>query len=243
MDRKRWERMQELFHHASEMPPSEQREYLESAGDLDAPMVAEILSMLEEDARNASFIDKDLPNSVDLAEDHLISHFEEAFGPYRLIRSLGEGGMGIVYLARREDIGSVVAIKLLRDGLLSPDRRNRFLAEQKTLAQLEHPLIARIHDADTLEDGTPWFAMEYVDGMPITDYCREHDLSIEERLRLFRSVCEAVQYAHSQAIIHRDLKPSNILVKVGRHPKAAGLRNREAACRAPRYQSSIHSRG
>jgi len=169
--------------------------------------------MLEQDAKGRSLLDGGLPPVAHSLLQPVDLHAENALGPYRIVRPLGEGGMGIVYLAEREDIGSLVAIKLLRDGLLSPDRRQRFASEQKTLARLEHPLIAQIHDAGTLDDGTPWFVMEYVDGKPITEYCREHGCSIDERLRLFRSVCEALQYAHRQAIIHRDLKPSNILVK------------------------------
>jgi serine/threonine-protein kinase len=137
----------------------------------------------------------------------------ERFGPYRVERVLGEGGMGVVYLAERPDLGSRVAIKILRDAWLSPARRDRFSAEQRMLAQLNHPFIARLYDADSLPDGTPWFAMEWVRGIPITEYCRRHGTSIEGRLELFRAVCEAVQYAHGQAVIHRDLKPSNILVK------------------------------
>src|SRR2546427_1165150 len=121
--------------------------------------------------------------------------------------------MGVVYLAEREDLGSIAAIKILRDAWLSPDRRERFASEQRTLAQLNHPAIARLYDADTLADGTPWFVMEYVEGVTLTEYCRAHQCSIEVRLQLFRLVCEAVQYAHQRAVIHRDLKPSNILVK------------------------------
>jgi serine/threonine protein kinase/tetratricopeptide (TPR) repeat protein len=134
------------------------------------------------------------------------------FGPYRIVKLLGEGGMGIVYLASREDFGGLFAIKFLRDGLLSPARQRRFIREQRTLARLVHPLIAQIHDANTLDDGTLWFAMEFVEGKPLTTYCREIDCSIDEQLRLFRAGCEAVQYAHRQAILHCDLKPSNILV-------------------------------
>ncbi len=155
-------------------------------------------------------------------------HPPKELGPYRLLRLLGEGGMGVVYLAERADIGSQVAIKILRDAWLSPARRERFASEQSTLAQLNHPSIARIFDADTLPDGTPWFVMEYVEGVPISAYCREHDSSIEDRLRLFRSVCEAVQYAHGHAIIHRDLKPSNILVKSDGQRQFARLRHRQA---------------
>ena len=232
MDSARWERIQGIFHHISDMPPSQQREYLQMECGGDEALMAELLAMLEEDARGASLLEGDLPHAVqNLFEKPSTPPPEYDFGPYRIIRPLGEGGMGIVYLASREDIGSLVAIKLLREGLLSPDRRQRFAREQKTLARLEHPLIAQIHDADTLEDGTPWFAMEYVEGKPITHYCRERACSVDERLRLFRSVCEAVQYAHRQAIIHRDLKPSNHSGKDRRNREAAGFRHRQAVAR------------
>ncbi|HXM44467.1 MAG TPA: serine/threonine-protein kinase, partial [Bryobacteraceae bacterium] len=215
MDSARWERIQEIFHRASDIPPAEQPEFLRTACAGDQALMAELLAMLEEDARGAPALDEELPHAVrNLLEKPRAAAAEGEFGPYRIIRHLGEGGMGVVYLATREDIGSLVAIKLLRDGLLSPERRRRFASEQKTLARLDHPLIAQIHDADTLDDGTPWFAMEYVEGQPITDDCRARACSIDERLRLFRSVCEAVQYAHRQTIVHRDLKPSNILVKL-----------------------------
>ena len=93
-------------------------------------------------------------------------------GPYRVLRLLGEGGMGVVYLVEREDVGGRAALKLLRDAWISPSRPARFLTEQRTLAQLDHPGIAQLHDAGTLTDGTPWFAMEYVEGVALTEYCR-----------------------------------------------------------------------
>jgi serine/threonine protein kinase len=105
------------------------------------------------------------------------------------------------------------ALKVLRDAWLSPARRRRFEAEQRTLASLNHPSIARLYDAGALADGTPWFVMEYVDGVPLNRYCRRNGLNVAERLKLFREVCEAVRHAHEHSIIHRDLKPSNILVK------------------------------
>jgi len=120
--------------------------------------------------------------------------------------------MGIVYMAERSDIGGRAAVKILRDAWLSPARRMRFAAEQRTLASLNHDSIARLYDAGTMADGTPWFVMEYVDGMPLTEYCALHNSPIRERLHLFRAVCDAVSHAHGHAIIHRDLKPSNILV-------------------------------
>ena len=146
--------------------------------------------------------------------------------------------MGVVYLAEREDLGNEVAIKILRDAWVSPARRERFRAEQRTLAQLNHPSIARLYDADTSPDGTPFFVMEYVEGVPLTDYCRRKNCSIPERLRLFRDVCEAVLYAHQHAVIHRDLKPSNILVKERRKHSAAGFRHRQASGKSGRVGGS-----
>jgi serine/threonine-protein kinase len=213
MDEPRWDRIQEIFHQLADLPAAQRAASLQAACAGDEALLAQLQSMLDSDAGGRSLLDGGLPGVATTLLDREASLPAENLGPYRMLRSLGEGGMGVVYLAEREDIGSLVAIKLLRDGLLSPERRLRFASEQKTLAQLQHPLIAQIHDAGTLDDGTPWFVMEYVDGKPITEYCRERGSSLDERLRLFRSVCEAVQYAHRQTIIHRDLKPSNILVK------------------------------
>jgi serine/threonine protein kinase/tetratricopeptide (TPR) repeat protein len=213
MDGARWERIQSIFHQVSDAAPTEQRDLLRSLCGDDDDLMAELVAMLEEDARPLALLEGDMPRAMqDLLQGQPASPAVFDFGPYRRVRLLGEGGTGAVYLAERADIGGFVAIKLLRDGLLSPARRRRFAREQRMLGRLVHPLIAQIHDADTLDDGTPWFAMEFVEGKPLTDYCRDRGCSIAERLRLFRSVCEAVQYAHRQAIIHRDLKPSNILV-------------------------------
>jgi len=134
-------------------------------------------------------------------------------GRFAIEAVAGSGGMGTVFRARDRASGDLVAIKVLRDAWLSPARRERFASEQRTLAQLNHPSIARLYDAAVLPDGTPYFVMEYVEGVPLTTYCRENGCPVEQRLQLFRSVCEAAQYAHSHAIIHRDLKPSNIFVK------------------------------
>ena len=170
--------------------------------------------MLDEDSRGDSLLDRDVSHLAKAMLDTTAAPVKpvDSFGPYRLGEMLGEGGMGVVYLAERADLGSKAAIKILRDAWLSPARRERFAAEQRTLAQLNHPSIARLYDADTLSDGTPWFVMEYVEGLPLTAYCDTHTSTIAERLGLFRNVCEAVQHAHRHAIIHRDLKPSNILV-------------------------------
>src|SRR5690606_13069066 len=135
-------------------------------------------------------------------------------GPYRLERLLGEGGMGQVWLAARADglYQRRVALKLLRPGLADPNLRLRFTRERQILARLAHPHIARLLDAGISGDGQPYLALEYVDGEPITDWCRGRVLPLEMRLRLFVQVCDAVSHAHANLIVHRDLKPSNILV-------------------------------
>jgi len=206
----RWRLIQDLFHAAADLPASEQHAFLESRTEGDPTLVAEVEALLVEDRTPGSFLDRSLPEVA----NHLLGPDSPGrVGPYRVLRLLGEGGMGVVYLVEREDVGGRAALKLLRDGWVSPSRRARFLTEQRTLAQLDHPAIAQLHDAGALPDGTPWFAMEYVEGVPLTEYCRARSCSLAERLRLFRAVCEAVQHAHRHAVIHRDLKPSNILVK------------------------------
>ncbi|HSB53099.1 MAG TPA: tetratricopeptide repeat protein [Gemmatimonadales bacterium] len=212
MDAARWERIQSLFHAAADLAPEAQQALLQAEAGDDPELIAEVRALLREDAKEHPLLDQDRAR---LAGGMLASDTQlptTRFGPYRVTRLLGEGGMGVVYLGQRDDLGSVAAIKILRDAWLSPARRERFESEQRTLAQLNHPSIARLYDADALPDGTPWIAMEYVDGVAITDWCDQRNATVQERLRLFHTVCEAVQHAHRHAIIHRDLKPSNILV-------------------------------
>src|SRR5580698_432638 len=211
MDGSRWTQIQELFHAAADLPSADRIAFLKSSCGADPQLMADVLAMLEEDARGSSLLE----GGVALVADQVLDLKSQPsdFGRYRIKRPLGEGGMGVVYLAERDDLGNLVAIKILRDAWLSPARRERFASEQRTLAQLNHPSIARLYDAGTLPDGTPWFVMEYVEGLPLTEFCRRAGNSIKDRLRLFREVCEAVQHAHQHAVIHRDLKPSNILVR------------------------------
>lgn len=144
---------------------------------------------------------------------------DERIGPYKLLSVLGEGGMGIVYLAEQErPVKRRVALKVIKPGMDSKRMLARFEAEQQALALLDHPNIARVFDAGTTETGRSYFVMEYVKGVPITEHCDRHRLSIEERLDLFLQICQAVQYAHQKGIIHRDIKPSNLLVSLeGEH--------------------------
>ncbi len=134
-------------------------------------------------------------------------------GPYKLLRILGEGGMGIVYLAEQiKPVRRRVALKIIKPGMDSKQVIARFEAERQALALLDHPNVAHVYDAGTTEAGRPYFAMEYVQGIPITEHCDHQKLTIEERLKLFVQVCEAIQHAHQKGIIHRDIKPSNIQV-------------------------------
>jgi len=213
MEGQRWDRVEELFHQAADLPRPDQQAFLEAACGGDESIRAEVAAMLEEDSRSASLLDRDLGHVADaLLGAGTVLPWKE-IGKYRILRPLGEGGMGVVYLAEREDLGNQVAIKILRDSWFSTARRERFAREQKTLAALNHPSIARLYDADTSADGTPWFVMEYVDGLPLVEYCERNHCSLETRLKLFRGICDAVEYAHQNGIIHRDLKPSNILVR------------------------------
>lgn len=220
MDSERWEKIQAIFHRAVRLPLDQRKSFIDAEAGLDAQLAAEVMIMLEADDHGASLLDRGLTEIARQIIDGGLdpSSFRE-FGPYRIKKMLGEGGMGVVWLAEREDTRNQVAIKFLPHAALSPVRRENFAREIRTLARLKHPFIARFYDAGTLDDGTPWFAMEFVEGGPFSDYLKEHPLSLEERLKLFRSICDAVQYAHGQEIIHRDLKPSNILMELDGTPR------------------------
>ncbi len=137
----------------------------------------------------------------------------QRIGPYRLIRSIGEGGMGAVFLAHQDHpVSRTVAIKVIRSPFSRAEDRLRFQAEQQAMARLQHPNVAQMFEAGTTEEGYPYFVMEWLDGEALVDYCEQKSLSIEKRLELFISVCDGVQHAHQKSLVHRDLKPSNILV-------------------------------
>jgi len=211
----RWTRVQQAFHEAADLPEAERSAYLARVATDDLAFAEDVRAMIEADARADSPLDRGVAGAARDVLDDGSAYLPPAgaFGPYRLLRPVGEGGSAVVYLAERDDLGTTAAVKLLRHAWLSPMRRERFTSEQRTLARLDHPGIARLFDASTLDDGTPWIAMEYVEGAPLTEYCRANASSLGERLRLFRDICEAVQHAHGHLVIHRDLKPSNILVR------------------------------
>ena len=203
----------DIFSDTITRSPDEQRRLLEELRSADPAMHGAVVSLLDADTRPEPEINAQLPRIA----DDLLGEAEDPYlgtmiGPYHVQSVLGTGGMGRVYLAVHQNYQGFVALKILSDSF-SPERRNRFELEKAHLAKFRHPAIAQMYYADTLPSGTAYFAMEYVEGKPITTYCKEARTSLPERLRLFLQVCGAVQAAHGQGIIHRDLKPSNILVR------------------------------
>ena len=148
-----------------------------------------------------------------LALDRVPQLVGATIGSYRLMEKIGEGGFGLVFVAEQQQpVKRKVALKLIKPGMDSREVIARFEAERQALAMMDHPNIARVFDAGATESGHPYFVMELVRGIPITDYCDQHRLTLRERLDLFVTVCQAIQHAHQKGIIHRDIKPSNVLV-------------------------------
>jgi serine/threonine-protein kinase len=218
MDAARWTQIQTLFEAALERKPAERAAFLQTACADDPDLLAEVRSLLAADADAHPMLDSLALDAIALPSDLLpagiLPSKGERVGPYRIVEPLGQGGMGAVFLAERADgqFEQQVALKLIRGGAASEQIVRRFQSERQILARLQHPHIARLLDGGLTEDGQPYFAMEYVDGVPLDQYCAARDCSVAERLRLIQTVCEAVQYAHRRLIVHRDLKPSNILV-------------------------------
>ncbi len=220
----RWARVEELFDAAAELPESERDAYLQRACQGDPELRAYIKSLLKTDLAQVTVIEDAIRGALGKAMDGLGERDHgagERVGPYRIERTIGAGGMGVVYLAERDDrqFEQQVAIKLVRQRLLDPEVEHRLVAERQILADLDHPNIARLFDGGTMPDGTPYLVMEYIDGVPIDDYCDQNCLDIAARLRLFRTVCTAIHYAHQNLVVHRDIKPSNILVTPEGLPK------------------------
>ncbi|HUF10512.1 MAG TPA: serine/threonine-protein kinase [Rhodothermales bacterium] len=208
-----WDRIEALFDAAMEQPDAHRADWVVASCD-DPEIRKEVLDLIDADARAGQFLETPAGlYAADLIRSEEIDQVGR-LGPYRIVREVGRGGMGAVYLAERVDgqFDHQVAVKMLRPHVANDSLARRFLAERQILAGLHHPNIARLLDGGVSESGTPYFVMDFIDGIPIDTYCDENALSIDERLRLFLTVCEAVSYAHHQLIVHRDLKPSNILV-------------------------------
>ncbi|HUF11128.1 MAG TPA: serine/threonine-protein kinase, partial [Rhodothermales bacterium] len=220
----RWQKLTDLFEAALAMPESAREAWLrEACADLD--LRREVIEMLEAHEEDSCILDQPAQTyAADLIRDGISLERETQLGfvgSYRLLELIGSGGMGNVYLGERADgqFKQRVAIKVLRSALSAGHLERRFLAERQILASLDHPSVARILDGGVTESGAPYFVMEYVEGVPITTYCTEHDLPTRRRLELFLDVCTAVTNAHRHLVVHRDLKPSNILVSPEGHVK------------------------
>lgn len=251
----RFRRVAELFEQAVDLPREEREDLL---GGVDADIASEVRRLLEEDQAGETSVDLESSIADTLGE---VSIERRDLGPYRLLRKLGEGGMGVVYEALQEaPVRRRVAIKLVRGGLSSARILKRFKAELGTLARMNHPAVAQVFDAGTAPDGCPFLVMELVEGEPITTFCDNERLTTRERIRLFRQVCEAVQHAHQKGILHRDLKPSNVLVsspagqprvkvidfgiaKLTDDGAAPGLTRRGEIVGTPEYMSPEQTRG
>ena len=224
MDPQSWQRVKEIFLDAVEREPAVRAGFLREACAGDAGLLAEVQSLLSADEGAGDFIDDPAFASADAAwpeADSSPAAVGQRVGAYEVVRELGRGGMGAVYLAERADsqFDKQVAIKIVKRGMDTEFVLRRFSRERQVLAGLDHPNIAKLLDGGATEDGLPYFVMEYVEGEPVTDYCDRHRLSVTGRLKLFRDVCSAVQYAHQNLVVHRDLKPSNILVTAEGTPK------------------------
>jgi serine/threonine-protein kinase len=212
-----WRRIEAVLDQALELPSDARRAFARQACADDPALLADVEELLAADEQATGVLDESADESIALlldAENDTASRIGERIGPYRIIAEIARGGMGAVYLAERADgqFDQRVALKLVRRGMDSEEVHRRFMMERQILARLDHPNIARLLDGGRTADGQPWFAMEYVEGAPITDWCDRETLDLEARLALVEQVCDAVSYAHRNLVVHRDLKPSNILV-------------------------------
>lgn len=214
MNAERWEEIKRIFNAALELEEADRSAFLDAECAENPSLRAEIVELLRAESGGRSlriehrFVTRE--STMEAAPESILG---KRIGNYRIKRLLGQGGMGSVYLAEREDdFTQRVALKVIRPGISSPDIVARFRMERQILAHLQHPGIARLIDGGMTDAGQPYLVMEFVEGTPITTFCDANRYPIRERMRLFQAVCTTVQFAHSNLVVHRDLKPSNILV-------------------------------
>lgn len=221
LENEKWQKAKEIFQTAMNLPSAERQAFIENATN-DDRIKAEVKTLLEAHEEAGDFINESAFSVADFVDKSpKKSLVGKEIGAYKILKEIGHGGMGAVYLAERADteFTKQVAVKLIKRGLDSDEIIKRFRNERQILANLEHPNIARLLDGGTTEDGSPFLVMEFIEGEPLTRFCDEKDLTLNERLELFIQICSAVQYAHRNLIVHRDLKPSNILVAEDGTPK------------------------
>jgi tetratricopeptide (TPR) repeat protein len=223
MNPARWQAIGELFDEAIALPAGERTTWIEQMAGADLELRAEVVSLLEShNAADGDFVQQEIRDAVVLF--HGLSGkplLDTKVGAYRLVRELGSGGMGIVFLAERDDdqYMAQVAVKLIRPGMDTEFIVSRFRRERQTLARLVHPNIARLLDGGTTENGLPYFVMEYVEGVSLKEHVREDGVTVRGRIELFLQICSAVDYAHRNFVIHRDVKPGNIVIDRQGQPK------------------------
>ena len=204
--------VREIFDEAWELPPGERQTYLDKACGSDAALRAKIEELLRSDAAAGDFL-ADPTRRGTIAVTPVAERDPDRIGRYKILERIGEGGCGVVYVAEQtEPVRRRVALKVIKLGMDTKQVVARFEAERQALAMMDHPNIAKVLDGGATENGRPYFVMELVRGIKITDYCDQANLSTKQRLGLFIQVCQAIQHAHQKGIIHRDIKPSNILV-------------------------------
>jgi serine/threonine protein kinase/Tol biopolymer transport system component/tetratricopeptide (TPR) repeat protein len=218
-----WKKVEDIFEMALQRPPEERQAFVEAEAKGDEALRNQVQTLLVSLERAGGFMEASAfgVGLSDTMVEETPSVIGRRLGSYRIVKEIGRGGMGSVYLATRADdeFQKQVAIKLIKRGMDTDFIVKRFRNERQILAVLDHPNIARLLDGGSTEDGLPYFVMEYVEGEPLYSYCEIKRLAIVERLKLFRKICSAVQYAHNNLIIHRDLKPSNVLVNEEGTPK------------------------
>ena len=214
-----WQRALEIFEEVSELQLGEREAAVERICNGDTTLHRSVRSLLEAHDRENGFLEHAISSYAGRMAD---AATPGRVGPYRILSKIARGGMSEVFLAERDDsqYQSKVAIKLVHSGSVSHlDLKRRFLTERQILASLRHPNIAYLQDGGVTDDGAPYLVMEYVEGLRFDEYCRKHNLTVRQRIELFRQACAAVQFAHSNLIVHRDIKPSNILVGADGVPK------------------------
>ena len=207
---------EEIFQKASSMPAVDRESYLAAACGDDTALRTRIERLLS--SHDVTMFMKELPPATELETELMLGSPESGggmIGPYKLREQIGEGGFGTVWVADQEKpVRRRVAVKIIKLGMDTKEVIARFEQERQALAMMDHPNIAKVFDAGATQYGRPYFVMELVRGVKLTDYCDDQQLSTAERIELFITVCQAVQHAHQKGIIHRDLKPSNILVTI-----------------------------
>jgi eukaryotic-like serine/threonine-protein kinase len=221
MNPQQWASIGEIFEQVVVLPTQHRAAVLDRACGTDAELRDEVSSLLASHLAAGGFLQDQMKSALASFMETSAGAQPTRVGPYRLVRELGRGGMGTVFLAERDDdqYHARVAVKLVRPGMDTEFILDRFRRERQTLARLQHPNICRLLDGHTTDSGLPYIVMEYIDGQWLTEYARARALDVPARLRLFLEVCSAVDYAHRNFIIHRDLKPSNILIDHNGVPK------------------------